>query len=580
MSRRFLVLMLLASLFLASFSTAFNQTVLVNFIHSSQLPNGSFGSWSPYTSAVVAGLYSVEGNSSNVSSALTWLRFDLLDANSFTWGESDAVGIGLFAFENQTLAERTALEQNLSGFQLSSGGFKGWYSNGDIVEDSVDTAWAVLGHNSLNVSQKQNAVNYLISLQNSDGSFNHSSAVSSSSFSSLGPDLTSSTSLSLLALNKLGIGFGNQSVVSGLNFLKASSSSCFEGSFSASLSALAFNAFNEVNYSAAALNYLKTLQNSSSGGFADSHRFSANANALDSGFALLALSLNQSSNASCSPLNTSVSLTPGVSTPVINGSQVVISLNVSRPVENAVFVNLTYPNSSVVSLPLSNSSATSYSVLFNGTAALGNYSLLFAVNSFNTSYAKTSWFVSSAPVQVAVLASLPNSTTYSSCVIVANGSSGEQAFKQAFSSEWAAFSFGDFLSKVLDVGCPASNPFCQSSCNLYWNFYALNGSWYSPSVGLSDFMVENASVLGVVWSSNFSRSPPSVNFSAVCTFPSSSLTLASESDLLVCPIAPSPTSVPSPAAGGSSQSFSVALDFPSGKQDLSSTKNIGACSKA
>lgn len=569
-----LKLFLLAVLCMSAAVSAYNQSALVTFLQGKQLPDGSFGAWSPYTSFAVLGLAGVEGNSSSVYSAQRFLEAELAKNDSFMWSEADEVGAALYAMENYSFENRPAIEQRLSTMQQLSGGFKGWWTESGTVEDSVNTAFALLGHASLNASQKNAATTYLLALQNADGSFNHSASISSTSLSTLGPDKTSTTALALFALSKVGFTASNASISSALTFLKTSAETCFEGSYSSALAALAFTQFDETAYAGAASSHLKTLQNASTGGYSDIHRFSTQANAIDSGIALRALSLNLTTNATCSPANSTPSLSLTASPSVaLNGSAVLISLNASKPLEN-VTLTLTYPNASTAALTFSNNSMNSFQTTFTGTATLGNYSVTVMGVYLNNSYPATSSFLSSPPVKVLVAASLANATTVLNCVTVASQSRAELAVRQAFPTEWAMFSYGNLLAKLLDVGCPASNPFCQSSCNLYWNFFTYeNSTWTLANVGLSDYAVENGSVIGLAWSNNFSQTPPTVSFSTACYGNVS--TVPSQAGLSTCPSPATPTPAPQ-------QTITLSIDFPqsSGKQDATRTMSLSSCSKA
>jgi len=201
----------------------------------------------------------------------------------------------------------TFVEDSLLQFQRSNGGFAGYYEVSQTVTSSVDTDMALLGlinAKTIPVSNQTNAISYVLSLQNSDGSFNLTSRTRFDSFYSLGPDPVSITALTLLALKNGGFSHDDPRVSSALAFLKTEASSNFGGYvYAAAVSTLAFKAFDEPAGAMTAVVYILSQQNSD-GGFSDSSRSSpSESNALDTGWAASALEARFSEEAPVATVN-------------------------------------------------------------------------------------------------------------------------------------------------------------------------------------------------------------------------------------------------------------------------------------
>jgi prenyltransferase beta subunit len=152
----------------------------------------------------------------------------------------------------------------------------------------------LISSNSLSLTRVQSSVNYLLSLQNSDGSFNLTKTLRSSSLYSLGPEPISITALVTLALREASVSFSNSTIVSALNYLVASASSSFGGHvYAAALSLLVFSKFSDASEVTIADNFILQQQNID-GGFRDIIRSSSGSNALDTGWAATALQLGGS----------------------------------------------------------------------------------------------------------------------------------------------------------------------------------------------------------------------------------------------------------------------------------------------
>jgi len=278
--------------------SAFNESAALSFLKTQQSSDGSFDAWfPPHTALAAIALSEAEGNSSAVWNASLWMIADLQNSASWSWAEADIPGTEIYSLALSGNANNTALApaySQLLSMQASSGGFAGWWTAGGTLEDAASTSFSVLGLNTAGALPCSNATlakNYLLSLQNADGSFNLTSTVENNSLSALAPNKQSSTGLVLLALSALGENASNQKIASGLQFLKSAADANFGNqnhSYASAASALAFSALGEQTYASKALEYLKTLQRSD-GSFLDGQRSSYSSAVLDTGFALHAL---------------------------------------------------------------------------------------------------------------------------------------------------------------------------------------------------------------------------------------------------------------------------------------------------
>ena len=150
------------------------------------------------------------------------------------------------------------------------------------------------------VSNQTDAINYVLSLQNTNGSFNLTSNTSFDSFYSLGPDPVSITAMTVLALKSAGFAQGDSHVSSALAFLNTAASSDFGGHvYAASIAALALKAYDEPANVVTAVAYILSQQNGD-GGFSDISRSShPQSNALDTGWAASALPTARCRQAVC-----------------------------------------------------------------------------------------------------------------------------------------------------------------------------------------------------------------------------------------------------------------------------------------
>ncbi len=284
------------------------SSAAIEFIKNKQLANGAFDSFSsPQSPAAVLALYSVE-NSSNLTTGLAYLKSDLENPGSYSWGEADIPGFELYAYSKAgdlggiDLANVT---ERLFGLSGQNGGFKGYFqcvancSDSDWqnqvwvgVEDAISTSAALMGlvsTNSINDSQKNEAIQYLQSLQNLDGSYNLTSDLQLGSLWSLAPDIYAQTAFVVWGLEIASV--PESEVAASLAFLQDGAQNNFSDSnrtYAAAITSITLAAYNHTDGSIKALDNLQCAQRED-GGFRDSGRFSNDSNVLDTAFAILAI---------------------------------------------------------------------------------------------------------------------------------------------------------------------------------------------------------------------------------------------------------------------------------------------------
>lgn len=272
----------------------------INWLADHQQPDGSYGAYSEIqTPAAAYALWANYSRSNRALSSFRWLAGELDNSSSGIWGqfaEADILGEILYTLwlsNNLGLLHNSSDYQGILSLQQPSGGFKGFFdTNGQQVESSVDTAMALLGlinANKISSTSKQSGINYLVKLQNPDGTFNLTRTIASNQFSALGPEPISITALVTLVLHDASYNSGDLVVSRALSFLGRAASGNFTGHiYGAALSALAFNSYGRASDASRAISFMISRQNSD-GGFADSARSSAASNPLDTGWAVIAL---------------------------------------------------------------------------------------------------------------------------------------------------------------------------------------------------------------------------------------------------------------------------------------------------
>lgn len=271
----------------------------LQWLAANQSSSGSYGAYEEHLTAAAAySLWLNDSGSAKAALSYSWLAAQLDSSTSWFWGtEADVPGAVLFSIDlssNLGLINRTAVASRLLQLQQTGSGFEGYYDLrlGTVVTSSIDTDMALLGlinAGAISVQNRTSAVNYLRSLQNSDGSFNLTRSVASDPIDALGPDPVSITALTLLTLRDAGLGVTDPIVSKALGFLRTAASANFNGHvYAAAISALVFIAFHRPETSSA-LTFVLSRQNSD-GGFSDTSRLSyPNSNALDTGWAAIAL---------------------------------------------------------------------------------------------------------------------------------------------------------------------------------------------------------------------------------------------------------------------------------------------------
>ena len=286
-------------------------TAAINWLVLHQQSDGSYGSFTdPQTAPAAYAMWIRFQDTTKVVLSYNWLKNQLQNSTTWFWGgggnlaEADIPGEILYSFsQSQNLHMLNLLSgvtANLTKFQQANGGFLGYFDtpSNKRVTSSVDTAMALLGlisSKSILSKNETSAVNYLLSLQNSDGSFNLTKSVRSNSLYSLGPEPISITALVTLALKDASLSISNSTIVSALNYLVASASANFGGHvYAAALSLLVFSEFSDAGGVTIADTFILQQQNAD-GGFRDIIRSSTGSNALDTGWAAAALQFGGSS---------------------------------------------------------------------------------------------------------------------------------------------------------------------------------------------------------------------------------------------------------------------------------------------
>ncbi len=283
----------------------------LRWLAANQSSTGSYGAYQEHLAAAAAyALWLNDSTSQRAALSYLWLATQLNSSSAWFWGaEADIPGAVLYSIASShdlSLVNATFVRGQLLQLQNSTtGGFEGYSycaSNCNSVNagyltvaSSVDTDMSLLGLASSNLIPAQNrtlAIQYLLALQNPDGSFNLTGTRPFDSIYSLGPDSVSITALTLLALKSVGFTIDDASISSGLKFLSEALLANFCGKghvYPTAISALAFEAYNQPYEGASSAVYILSQQNSD-GGFSDSSRSSyPQSDALDTGWAAIAL---------------------------------------------------------------------------------------------------------------------------------------------------------------------------------------------------------------------------------------------------------------------------------------------------
>lgn len=260
---------------------------------------GSYGDFEEHQTAAAAyGLWLNDSASGPAALAYDYLAQRLNGSLSWFWGtEADVPGDILFSTaitQHLQQVDSSAVESRLLSLQQQNGGFLGWWDGTRTVTSSVDTAMALWGLSNAGLIPSSNrtaAANYILTLQNPDGSFNLTKATVANPIYSLGPDQTAITALAILVLRDNGFDLGVGPILSGIDFLSRAASIGYGGPghvYDAALSFLAFLEYYQPRNAILALTYLMGQQNSD-GGFSDVSRTNRDSDALDTGWASIAL---------------------------------------------------------------------------------------------------------------------------------------------------------------------------------------------------------------------------------------------------------------------------------------------------
>lgn len=246
----------------------------------------------------------------NKTLTVTYLNTELNDFNSFkTWGDAQTGATAIIAMQQNNFPidnEEQVITKLLSFRNNATGGFIGWWesdgANFAQVTSSVDTALslnALRQTNALNATQLNESLNYLLSLQNLDGSFNLTALTESSSFDAFVPSKQSTTALVLQSLQLSGLNeINTPQLTQTLIYLENQvqcNSPISQNTNALALTAQALNTFGKNQQAGYAIYYLEQNQQVD-GGFFDPSRGSNTENPIDTSLAAITLANIQSQN--------------------------------------------------------------------------------------------------------------------------------------------------------------------------------------------------------------------------------------------------------------------------------------------
>ena len=317
------------------------------------------------------------------------LNADLANNDSWSWAEADLPSIETWALSESSLQQgnANAITQRLLTLKGNYGGFKGLFecvaqcSNPDWtqqqwepVETATDSSLALIALKKLGTLDDQTknaAINFIYSLQNTDGSFNQTPSEKETQLYSLGPDIISTTSLAVMALEENGAG-SDSHTQNAIQFLKQQARNCFGDYGKIYGPSLASRAFAEAglgDFSSSAAEYA-VLAQKQDGGFADALRSSQNSNSIDTG-AAVAAAKNIAGKGACAPLAASLSF----NSQIIAGNNQHFTATVEGAINNAA-LTITMPNGNTATQQLSKVNDTLYQADFQQTQTAGAYAVL------------------------------------------------------------------------------------------------------------------------------------------------------------------------------------------------------------
>jgi prenyltransferase beta subunit len=287
----------------ASMSQASAVRSVLHWLSSNENADGSFERFGQIsTPGAALALWLNDSHSAQAAKSFSWLTSQLDNSSSYAWGEADIPGAMLHsvsASSNLPLIHNQSDFSNLLTYQQSSGGFTG-YSPGPSyvpIASSVDTdmaLWGLVDTSHITSQQRTAAANFLFSIQNSDGSFNLTSSISSDPLNAFGPEPISVTALTILALRDASYTLTDSHLSKALDFLTRMISANFTTAgdhkghvYGAAMSSLAFQAYGRTVQALASIAFILTQQNSD-GSFLDIARGSSQ-KTLDTGWVAVAL---------------------------------------------------------------------------------------------------------------------------------------------------------------------------------------------------------------------------------------------------------------------------------------------------
>jgi len=280
----------------------------LSWLSTNEKADGSFEDFPqiPTPGAALA-LWLNNSQSLQATESLNWVASQLDDSSSYAWSEADTPGVMLSVLDASNnvglLHNFASVSSELGAYQQKSSGFIGYYAQSPDgsyaqVATSVDTAMALWGiseaRSPISHENRTFALNYLLSLQNTNGSFNLTSTISQSATDAFGPEQISVTGLALLALKAANYTTNDNHVSKALDFLASTISKNFTSTddhkghvYGAALSALAFHAYGRSVQALSSIAFVLTQQHSD-GSFLDAVRGS-HLSTLDTGWVTVAL---------------------------------------------------------------------------------------------------------------------------------------------------------------------------------------------------------------------------------------------------------------------------------------------------
>ena len=384
--------------------------------------------------ALVA-LNAQNSNSETQTQIAGLLQTDLANNASWSWAEADLPGIEAWALEKTGQAQgidATAITESLLALKGPNGGFKGLFecvancTDPDWtkqvwqpVETTTDTALALMALKSMGTlddQTKNNGLSFIYSLQNSDGSFRQTPSEQETQLYSLGPDLLSTTSLAVIAMQENGAGSTDQASRA-KEFLKTQARGCFGDSrkvYGPAIASIAFAESGLADFASSAAEYAVLNQNAD-GGFADPLRSASASNTIDTGAAIFAAKGIQNKGA-CAPLSGSLSF----NSQILPGNTQHFAATVEGAINTAILM-ITMPNGNLIQQDMSRVNDTFYQADFTQTQSTGSYAALLQLTpKYGQQFAQSSVFQVASTATPTPTAT-PAATPYPTPIIIQQG---------------------------------------------------------------------------------------------------------------------------------------------------------------